>query len=249
MSRRESIQSEVAPVETGQYISRTVDFSAFKFLLTGDDDALVEQVRQQKPDATKRAHQLELLERQLVEVAYQIEKTTSDPDDLLSQDDRISTAIVDELTHLEIIGPDYKELAGQRREMRKTREQLSDRDDEIALLIDRFTLLEEHYKSDVERLAAIAEAGTLFLLRDRDTCPMCGARAEHQHSDACEGDVERIRAAAEAEISRINIRQKELQEVTARLRAEAQENSEQLKKLEVKLAEIERRILGRAPGC
>ena len=236
------IQSEVSPVETGQYISRTVDFSAFKYLLTGYDDALVEQVRQQRPDTTKRAHQLELLDRQLMEVSSQIEKTTSDPDDLRSQDERILAAIADELTQLETTGSDYKELTVQRRQVRKTREHLSDRNDEIALLIARFRLLEEHYKSDVERLAAIGEAGTFFLLRDSDTCPVCGARAEHQHKDACEADVEQIRAAAEAEIKRINVRQEELQDVIARLNAEAAENSEQLEGLEVTLADIEQRL-------
>lgn len=241
------IQSEVSPVETGQYINRTTDFSAFKYLLTGEDDAHIEQVRQQRPDTTKRAHQLELLDRQLIEVSAQIEKTTADPEDLRSQDERIQLAISEELTQLEATGLDYKVLSAQRREVRKTREQLADRNEEIALLLARFRLLAEHYKSDMERLNAIAEAGTFFLLKETDTCPMCGARAEHQHTQACDGDVERIRAAAEAEIDRIRIRLKELEGVVDRLTAESSANTDRLDEFANILTDLDEKIAIEAP--
>lgn len=241
------IQSETSPVETGQYVSRTSDFSAFKYLLTGHDDRLMAEIHKQKPDASRRAHQLELIDRQLIEVATQIEKSTSDPDDLPKEEERISGEIAEELARFEPSGIGFRELTAQRRDLRKRREKLLDRNDEIVLLATRFRLLDDQYTSDVARLESIAEAGTFFLLRSADLCPVCGALPEHQHSASCEGDVEAIRAAAQIEIARINVRRLELSEVSTSITLEAGKNLEEIAELDDTLTQLESSLATEMP--
>jgi len=61
------IQSEVSPIETGQYTSKTVEFSVFKYMLTGIDDSSLQVADRRQRDRAKIAAQLELLDAQIAE--------------------------------------------------------------------------------------------------------------------------------------------------------------------------------------
>lgn len=46
-------------------------------------------------------------------------------------------------------------------------------------MLERFRLLDRHYLSDIERLRAIEEGGTLFSVLSAGHCPLCGAAPDH----------------------------------------------------------------------
>ena len=67
-----------------------------------------------------------------------------------------------------------------------------------------FTLLDQHYVSDLSRLRGIEEGGSLFQVMGETHCPLCGAEAAHHQKDSdCDGNVNEVVIAARAEIAKI----------------------------------------------
>ena len=119
---------------------------------------------------------------------------------------------------------------------------------EIDSLTARFGLLAEHYRSDAERLASIAEAGSFFLLEDAAVCPVCGAAPEHHRPDqACEGNVAEIMAAAKAEIAEVRERAVELQVTIDGLMEERAVTAARARELLPKLESLQANILREVP--
>lgn len=74
----------------------------------------------------------------------------------------------------------FQQAASRRRDLRKKLEESKDRRNEVGALLERFSLLDRHYASDIERLRAIEEGGTLFGVLGSSSCPLCGAEPAHQ---------------------------------------------------------------------
>jgi hypothetical protein len=82
-------------------------------------------------------------------------------------------------------------------------------------------LLDQQYTNDLKRLAAIQQSGQFFVLREPMACPLCGAPSEGQrHDAACDGNVDAVTQAAEAEIAKIRLLQSELHETVNSLSTE-----------------------------
>ncbi|CAI0944234.1 Uncharacterised protein [Serratia ficaria] len=78
-------------------------------------------------------------------------------------------------------------------------------------MLERFRLLDRHYVSDIERLRAIEEGGTLFSVMGSGHCPLCGADSDHHRTDiGCNGDTDTVVQAARVEITKIEILRAEL---------------------------------------
>jgi hypothetical protein len=100
-------------------------------------------------------------------------------------------------------------------------------------LLERFNLLQVHYTVDTARLKGIEEAGTLFSALAEERCPLCGASAEHHDVKSdCDGNVDAVVAAAQAEIAKIEVRQKELADTIRDLRKEAVSFERRMPRLE-----------------
>jgi hypothetical protein len=77
--------------------------------------------------------------------------------------------------------------------------------------VERFSLLDQHYTSDIERLQAIEEGGSLFTILGSSHCPLCGAApTSHRANEACDGNIEAVVQAARREIAKIEVLRKEL---------------------------------------
>jgi DNA repair exonuclease SbcCD ATPase subunit len=105
----------------------------------------------------------------------------------------------------------------QVQEIRRQRGRL----DEIEELTKRFRLLDDHYQTDLKRLGAIYESGSLFVYLERTTCPLCGAAPGDQHlDDDCDGNTEGVVQAASAEMDKIHRLRRELSDTVASLEQE-----------------------------
>lgn len=94
---------------------------------------------------------------------------------------------------------------------------------EIDELVERFRLLDSHYHTDLDRLAAIYESGSLFVHLEQQACPLCGALPGDQHIDSeCEGNTEAVVKAADAEMVKINRLRYELADTATSLATERQ---------------------------
>ena len=241
------IQEDTSPVLTGQYTTKTAETAVFKFLLIGVDDSAIDMA---KPDASRplrQAAQLELLDQQIREVEREISDADQDHDELRQLGLTLDSELADSFSVQEEAERDYRVLTTQRRQLRREHENIRDRMDEIDTLQARFTLLNDHYASDQERLASVIEAGTLFALEDGQTCPTCGADSEHHRPEfACDGNVDEIVAAAKAELAELGRRAAELKLTMQGLTVERQELAararETLPALEALQADILREV-------
>ncbi|MBK9967233.1 MAG: hypothetical protein IPP07_21070 [Holophagales bacterium] len=94
-------------------------------------------------------------------------------------------------------------------------------------LIRRFELLARHYESDMERLAAVEETGSMLATLPTSACPVCGAAPEdHRPEEAAEhfraGDV---REAARSEQEKIGRLRTDLQRTLYELSRDAETQS------------------------
>ena len=243
------IQAATSPVLSGQYITKTAETSIFKFLLTGVDNSALDIA---KPDTSLRlrqAAQLELIDQQIRDIDQEITAADHDQEEL----EKLKSSLDDELAESfqvqEETESDYRDLTRRRRALRSELENAYDRMHEIDTLVARFTLLEQHYGSDQNRLAAIIEAGVLFTLETGETCPICGADAKHHRLKfACDGNIDEIVQAAKAETAELQSRATELKQTMDGLAEEREELAERAREILPELQTIQRDINREVPS-
>ena len=161
---------------------------------------------------------------------------TRSPKELEDQLGRIEASLQRQTEQLGASESDFRRLSAKRRELREKLEQGNDRRAEIASLLERFELLDQHYQSDLARLRGIEETGTLFVALGQDPCPLCGAEpAHHGRNTDCDGNVDAVVAAARGEIGKIDLLRSELTDTVATLRREEAAFDRSLPRLEEQL--------------
>ncbi len=218
-------------------------------LLTGvDDKALVSTPQDQAASQSKTA-KLEVLDELLAEFNSRLDEETPDAGELKDQLEHLEKTILDRQSALNASEEEYQELTARRADLRKRLHSGSERRAEIDELKARFSLLDEHYTSDLARLEGIREAGSLVNSLDKFQCPLCGALPEHQHSDEeCDGDLSTVVAAADAESEKIFRLRLELVGTIRQLDGEASSFDRLLPKIKVEIANLENRIRNLTPN-
>lgn len=205
------IQDTTSPVLTGQYVTKTPETAIFKYILTGVDDSALDLAKPETTQPLRQAAQLELLDHQIREIDHEMAAADKDQEELERLDSSLDAELAESFQVQEETESDYQELTGRRRQLRREYVEIEDRVAEIDTLLARFRLLEQHYGSDQDRLAALIEAGTLFALEDGEVCPVCGAEpGHHRPAHACDGNVDEIIEAAKAETADVQQRAAEL---------------------------------------
>ena len=221
----ESIIKKGSPIHTGESTQRTVQASIFKLLLTGQDDSAL--IAAKKPIIAKAEleAQIALLDQLIADYERELGGSTQDPAGLDGQLERLSASIIQSERALSIERSAFEQQERQRRAAWQTRDEGLARQAEIAGLLERFALLNEHYGSDLDRLEAVSEAGFFFVALDAGTCPLCGAPAgDHRHEGVPhDGDIVALRAACDREIAKIRQLQAELTQAVGDLNAEEAE--------------------------
>jgi len=241
----EEIIQKITPLSDGNPTADTANVATFKLLLTGTDDSALIASRPSTPERQSRSAQLELLGQLIKDYRGKVKELAGPPAQLEEQLEKLDWAISRQSQQLSVTEGEYRELAKRRRDLLGRLDEGNSRLTEINSLSDRFGLLDEHYSSDIDRLRAIEEAGTLFSAMGTGSCPLCGAHAEHHRkADACEGDVEAIMAAARAEIAKIDLRQAELEQTISALTKEGEGFKRRLPAIESELAILAEKIEG-----
>ena len=243
------IQEGTSPVLTGQYTTKTAETSVFKYLLTAVDDSALDLA---KPDANRplrQAAQLEILDQQIRELEREIAEADQDHEELKQLDLTLDDELAQSFSVQEEAERDYRSLTTQRRQLRREHEEVRDRIDEIDTLQARFALLDQHYSSDQERLTSAIEAGTLFALEDGQTCPICGAEAQHHRPEfACDGNIDEIVEAAKAELAELGRRAAELKLTMQGLAEERIERAGRAREILPELDALQSDILREVPS-
>lgn len=234
------ITQQTSPLFDGNYTANTPNLATFKLLLTGtDDSALVASTRRGEPEELSREAQLQLLDQLLVEHRERLRELTKIPKELQEQLEKLETSMAQQATQVNTTEAEFQQAAGRRRELRKKLEESRDRREEVGTLVERFTLLDRHYQSDIERLRAIEEGGTLFNVLGAGRCPLCGAAPEHHRADAeCDGDIDAVVGAARKEIAKIEVLRHELDTTVRNLQREGASFDRRMPAVVEELADI-----------
>lgn len=237
------IVKQGSPFLTGQYVTKTAEYSALKLFLTGVDDSGLISETEAPSDQKDVAGKLELIEQWLIELRAEVDEIDSAPYELGTQLQRLEIAIDDQRSTLQQFEQTLEEAIFTRRETQKERENTESRIDEVHDLIIRFNLLRKHYHVDIERLSAIEESGSLFVHQEKVACPLCGASPEDQHlSEKCEGDIETTVLAARAEVKKINRLSSELEQTVIDLKNESDSLTSALAELNERYAHFDKKI-------
>jgi hypothetical protein len=243
------IQAPTSPVLSAQYVSKRAETSVFKYVLTGVDDSALDLA---KPDTSQRyrqAAQLELIDQQVRELDQEITAADHDREELETLDSSLDLELAESFHVQEETETDYREMTRRRRALRSELENAYDRMAEIDTLQARFSLLDQHYGSDQNRLAAIIEAGALFALEEGETCPICGADPKHHRPSAtCDGNVDEIVESAKAETAELQRRAAELKQTMDGLAEEREELAERAREILPELQAIQRDINREVPS-
>jgi uncharacterized protein YlxW (UPF0749 family) len=235
----EEIIQQRSPLSDGNYAADTANTSVFKLLLTGVDDSALATAQARSPEAQTRGAQLDLLDQLIKDYQKQVKELAGPRDELEDQLERLEGTMEEQSEDLSLSETEFKRFTVARRDVARRLEEGRNRLAEVTALLERFTLLGAHYRSDVERLKAIEEAGSLFVALGTSRCPLCGAAPEHHdHSVECDGDIDQVVAGARREIEKIELRQEELNETIDSLRSEAANFERRLPKLEENLSSV-----------
>ncbi|MFZ6773712.1 AAA family ATPase [Undibacterium sp. SXout7W] len=205
------ITQQSSPLFDGNPTANTPNLATFKLLLTGTDDSTLVATNKSEPEELSRDAQLHLLDQLLDDYRDRLKELTKSPKELEEQLEKINASLRQQAEQVNTTEAKFQEAAGKRRELRKKLEDSRERRAEVEAMLKRFSLLDEHYASDIERLRAIEEGGTLFNVLNAGHCPLCGAEPAHHHIDAeCNEDTDAVVQAARKEISKIEILRVEL---------------------------------------
>lgn len=198
------ISSKTSPYLTGQYVSRTAEYSALKLILSGVDDSAVVRARPQIEVETSAA-KIEVLESVIEQIRADITETSSTEVELREQLQRLQSTMSTANAALRQAQQRLDIRMQERRTTYHTIQQINGRQEEISSLLARFELLGKHYNVDLQRLAAIVEAGQFILHLPNGPCPLCGASTDQQHvASDCDGNVASVSEAAKAEEHKVH---------------------------------------------
>lgn len=243
------IQNQISPILTGQFVTKTAETSAFKYVLTGVDDSALDLAKPDAHQPLRQAAQLELLDKQIRSVESEIADKDQDTDELIGLDLALSDQINKRFEVQEATEVTYRKMTSMRSSLRRTHQETLDRIAEIESLQARFGILAEHYKIDQKRLEAIEEAGVFFMMEGSGVCSVCGSDPDnHRPELACDGDIEDIVIAAGAERAELDDRINELHQLTFSLTTERETLAFQAESVQARLQLLQDDIVQEVPA-
>ncbi|MFD3739679.1 hypothetical protein [Streptomyces sp. NPDC058629] len=187
-------------LRTGTATTRTAETSVMRFLLTGEGDPSVDT----GPNAGQRRvnkGQINLLDQLVLDLYAKLDSDESERD-LKDRLVRVKTAIDAQSTSLRAADERHREAVRERMTHARRLAGLDERLAEVSDLLGRFSLLEAQYRSDLERLVMVNEAGSILGYFRVGTCVFCGADPEHQHSGHSEQEATQLHVAVQAEAAK-----------------------------------------------
>jgi len=244
-----AIQSENSPAESGQYPTVTSERSVFKLLTTGLDDSAIVPVMDRKSFKTSTNAKLEVVDEMITAITEELAADYPNPEELSAQNSRIEEVWSAAQERVQAAQTSIRSQLARKRDVGIAILRLQERRAEIALNINRFEQLAEVYRSDIERLEAIEEAGFLLTLSGKTDCPLCGASPDAQKHVHGLIDIERAADAAKIEIAKIDSQGVDLGETLENLRREGAQSEAELSNLDRLLRAVEAELNQLAPAA
>jgi hypothetical protein len=194
----EKIQSERSPVIHNPML-KTADKSAFKVLLQGDDDSLLEKVIPSAVvNATAKLRQ-EVID-DLIEQTQREISASAPPADAIKVLADLNRGLQDNSATIDELVSTRDALSSRRLSLKRQLAQVDVNLSETSALKARFDLLLEQYDVDLRRLDFLQEASDIVGRLEAVQCPLCGSEPMHQvHSRADADSAAAYRESVEVE--------------------------------------------------
>jgi len=205
-----SMIDERSPVLGRGGFDRTPRKRAFAYLLTGKDDEGIVASEKKEIVSAKLTAQLSLISDLLGPIEQRIQTRTSDAADegIEKVDDAISALSKSLSDH----SAERKELEAQRRIAFASAQRAESQIVAIDELLKQYGLLDERYRTDLERLDFIAEGAYFFDGLQEVRCPLCDQLMSPDHVHKASEQSTVIYSAARAEAAKILAHRQDLRE-------------------------------------
>jgi hypothetical protein len=191
------VPTKGSPFLTGQYTSLTAEESVLKLLLTGVDDAYIIESIPDKVLANK-AGRLEILNEPIgIENSKLLEKSTKE--EILSQEIKLNKSILKTKAQRDEIIDVFKNFDLKKNSLMTEIHKISIRKDELSKLYENTFIVEKQYISDIRRLKATIEAGSVLISHGEINCPICDSIIDKNVN----GLVINVSESAKAELAKI----------------------------------------------
>ncbi|PPK63327.1 hypothetical protein V5P93_002298 [Actinokineospora auranticolor] len=236
------IQARTPPVETGQHADRTGEISTFRLLLQGEDDSALEPNESPTERRRSKAAKHDVIDKLLAEARREL-KTDETLEQVTERIGRLRAAIAESTGTIEQTAAARQQwghhLSNSERLVTAGRRSIA----ELDALDARFALLHDQYTSDLDRLDAVGEAGSLLGYFTPGRCVFCGAEPEHQHLNAdCTEDTTAFSQSVREEQRKTTALREDLLQAIAGLRDERAGKAERLQNYTGRAAEAAAQI-------
>ena len=198
----ERIIHQGSPVISGQFTEATRESNLFGFFLTGQDDG---QIVPQE-DKTKRNARLDTEANVVGEILEQSRSTLQvlapNPREISDQTAKLDATIKELSTSIVATQEEIAALEDERKELYERRTILDSRKGFVVEQLKRLRLLDDYYRTDVERLNAVVEASKVFHELPEGICPLCHQTIATSESEDTDGHAD-FEAACMHEVAKI----------------------------------------------
>lgn len=239
------IQRQTSPILTGQHVSKTPEISLFKLLLAGIDNSYLEYKPKRETSSASDIAKAQILDELILELKANFEGDNPDEKDINWQLEKLEQTLQSFKENMLIKEGEFNKFVISLNELKNKNIELHERDSEIKALINRFSLLETHYLSDLNRLEALTETGSFLQSFENIDCPLCGGSGlkdcedKHVYSD--------IIKASTAEYEKIEFLKKDLTLSISKLIEEQTEIVIQIQENEQTIEKLEKEMNIRSP--
>ncbi|MEY2487122.1 MAG: hypothetical protein QOH39_2770 [Verrucomicrobiota bacterium] len=239
----ERIIAERAPQLSSTYFENTTENQVLRLLITGTDSGEVIVIPTKVEPAAIDA-KLDLIQSMIESNVAELRRLGVSEDDVDAELGAIDAARATTLSEYEASRTSVADLEDDFRNHASELRQIQSRSSIVDGLIKRFELLKSHYDSNIARLTAIEETGSLLQALPSQRCPVCGAPPEaHALRHAGEQyQISSVHAAARVEAEKIKSLEADLDKLLAELATENGELRQRAASTSHLLKEVQSRI-------
>ncbi len=175
------IITEGSPVylSMNNYYDFTIEKSVFRYLLTESLDNELIEVEEKKVFESRIKGKMEFIESLILSKNDAIEVLQNSKSNLSTEE--INLKISTLLEKLEVSTNRIEELSSKRETFFKKLQTIKSEHLQTTEILQRFYLLRDHYKNDLNRLNFILEGEFLFKQLITKDCPVCGTHMDEEH--------------------------------------------------------------------
>lgn len=158
---------------------KTAAASVMRLLLTGEGDADIDPGLNAGQRRVHRGN-IRLLDQIALDLHAKL-TTQETVRELRTRQSLVQASLDEHSSSLSAITTRHLDAVTTRMKAAQELAEVESRLSEVGDLVSRFSLLEAQYRSDLDRLEMVTEAGSILGYFNAGTCVFCGAEPEHQH--------------------------------------------------------------------